>query len=151
MLKNQLVPMTLSALLLASPLAMAEEAHHPEQSGEEAAPASTAVTPATEGSGDAAAGTNPATTEGSGTMQPGMAGQGGGMTMPGMMGGMQGMGGGPGRGMMKGGQGMGCKMHQGMKGGHGMMQKHRDVLNRLDLIDARLVKIEALLERLIQR
>ena len=86
-----------------------------------------------------------------------------GMMQKGMMGGMQGMGGGPSGmmqggpgmmgmgGMMKGGQGMGCKMHQGMKGGHGMMQKHRDLENRLDLSDARLAKIETLLERLMQR
>jgi len=87
-----------------------------------------------------------------------------GMMQKGMMGGMQGMGSGPGSGMMQGGPGMmgmggmmkgspgmGCKMHQGMKGGHGMMQKHRDLENRLDLIDARLAKIETLLERLMQR
>lgn len=144
MRKKQLIPMALSSLLLAGPLAMAEEAHHPEQAGEEGAPAATAVAPATETSGEAAGGADPATTEGSGMMTPGM------MQKP-MMGGMQGMGGGPGSGMMKGGRGMGCKMHQGMKGGHGMMQKHQDVVNRLDLIDARLVKIEALLERLMQR
>jgi hypothetical protein len=60
--------------------------------------------------------------------------------------GMMGMG-----GMMKGSQGMGCKMHQSMKAGYGMMQKVRDVENRLDLIDARLAKIEPLLERLMQR
>lgn len=152
MFKNQLIPVALSALFVASPLAGAEEAHHPEQTGEDAASATTAVTPTTEALDDAAAGTDPATTEGSRTMQPGMSGQGSGMTMPGMMhkrmmGGMQGMGGGPSGGTM----GKGAMMHQGMKGGHGTMQKHRDVVNRLDLIDARLVKIEAMLERLMQR
>ncbi|MEA3274097.1 MAG: hypothetical protein U9Q81_02120 [Pseudomonadota bacterium] len=182
MIKKQLVPMALSALLVATPLVMAEEAHHPEQSAEDAASESTAVAPATQASDDAApAGTGPVTPKAPGMMPPGMSGQGGGMMMPGMMqkgmmGGMQGMGGGPAGGMMKGGPGMmgmggtmgkgammdrkmmGCMqgmgggmMQKGMMGGHAMMQKHQQVVNRLDLIDARLAKIETLLERLMQR
>ena len=54
--------------------------------------------------------------------------------------------------------GQGGMMSQGMKGGHGkrmmghgMMRKHQQVLNRLDLLDARLAKIETMLERLLQR
>ena len=42
-------------------------------------------------------------------------------------------------------------MQKGMMDGQGMMQKHQDVLNRIDLLDARLAKIETLLERLMQR
>ena len=147
--KNQLIPLALSSLLLASPLAIAEAPQPPETTAEGPASVATPVPAPTEAPGDAAPGSEPSATQGSGMMQPGMSGQGGGMMMPGMMQGgpgMMGMG-----GMMKGGQGMGCKMHQGMKGGHGMMQKHRDLENRLDLIDARLAKIETLLERLMQR
>jgi hypothetical protein len=168
MRKIQLIPLTLSSLLLASPVVIAEEAHHPETTAEGPATVATPAPAPTEAPGDAAPGSEPTATQGSGMMRPGMSGQGGGMTMPGMkqkwmMGGMQGMGGGPGSGMiqggpgmgmggmMKGGQGMGCKMHQGMKGGHCMLQKHRDLESRLDLIDARLAKIETLLERLMQR
>jgi len=56
-----------------------------------------------------------------------------------------GMMGGAGKGMM--GKGM---MGQHMMGKH-MMQKHNQVLNRLDLIDARIAKIETMLEKLLLR
>ena len=54
-----------------------------------------------------------------------------------MMGCMHGMGGG--------------MMRKGMMGGQGMMQMHLQLVTRLDLLDARLAKIEALFERLMQR
>ena len=161
MLEKQLVPMVLSALLLASPLALAEEAHHPEQAGAETKSATTLDAPAAKESGDAAADSESATTPAPGMPPPGMAGQGGGMMMPGMMHkrmmagmqGMQGMGGMMGRGPMMGcmhGMG-GNMMKKGMMGGPGMMQMHQQVVTRLDLIDARLAKIEALFGRLMQR
>jgi len=57
-------------------------------------------------------------------------------------------------GGMTGGQGgmgmMGKGMHGG-QGGMGMMGKHKQVVSSLDIIDARLAKIEVLLERLSQR
>ncbi len=67
----------------------------------------------------------------------------------GMMGG-HGMGG-PGMG---GAKGCGCPGHKGCTcghsgGGHGAM--HQDVVQRLDLIEARLAKIESMLESLMRR
>lgn len=62
------------------------------------------------------------------------------MTMPGMMAGMQGM------------QGMdGGMMKQALISGQGMMQMDQQVIIGLDLLDAGLAKIEALLERMLQR
>ena len=57
----------------------------------------------------------------------------------------------PGMGRMhkgKGHQGMG---HGGMQHGKGHHGKHRQVVQRLDLIEARLAKIEAMLEILMRR
>ena len=74
-----------------------------------------------------------------------------------------------GRGMMHGGQGgmgmMGRGMMHGVKGGgmgmmhgddakghrHGMHDKHRKLLGRLDLLEAHMIKIEVMLEKLLQR
>lgn len=166
MLNKRFGPLALSALLIASPLLLAEEAHQHSQ----AAPtATTEAAPPAEGKVAPSAGTTMAeavpmgapgvmpqqgvmsependTDQGSATTQM----QGG----PGMMGGgkmgrgMMGHGGG---GMMGhgGGRTMGGGDH-GM-GGHGMMKKHQEVLNRLDLLEARLAKIEVMLERLMQR
>ena len=73
-----------------------------------------------------------------------------GMMGKGMMGGSGGddegagmMGGG---GMMHGGKG-------GMMGGGkgGMQERYRELRDRLDLLDARMAKIETMLERLLQR
>ena len=64
----------------------------------------------------------------------------------------QGMGMGPGMGPGMG-KPCGCPGHQGCScghgGGHGAM--HQDVAQRLDLIEARLAKIEAMLESLMRR
>ena len=88
-----------------------------------------------------------------------MMGNRGGMMRQMMMEGQQGgsgmmMGQGGGNKMM----GQGGMMSRGMKGGHGKgmmghrtMRKHQQVVNRLDLLDARLAKIETMLERLMQR
>ncbi len=162
MFKQNVVLVALSGLLLTSPLVMAVDEHHPEKVAEVTQDARSME----KASGDAAVAP-------SGMMKPGMMSGGQSaesqsgtmMGRPGMMGsGM--MKGGPGMmgnrsGMMQGGSGMmgqGGMMSQGMKGGHGkrmmghgMMRKHQQVVNRLDLIDARMAKIEVMLERLMQR
>jgi hypothetical protein len=63
-----------------------------------------------------------------------------------------------GKGMMAGydmgpGKGCGCPGHQGCSGGHcgGHGGMHADMAQRLDLIEARLAKIEAMLESLMRR
>ena len=195
MLKKKFVPIALSGLLFASPLVLAEEAHHPE----EAVPASVATEQPAEPT--AAKSPDPADTGGmmmggqgmmgrGGKMGMMEGGQGGGMGMMGggkgggmgMMGGgkgggmgmMQGgqgggmgmMGGGKGggMGMMGGGKGGGMGMMHGSKGGgigmmgggmgghgHGMKEKHRKLIGRLDLLEARMAKIETMLERLLLR
>ncbi len=178
MLKKQLVPAVLSGLLLASPLVMAEEAHHPEKA--------TAMVEQGAGAGESAEAGGEAMPAGPGaivlggqqegeappagsTMGPGMMmgrgmGKGGcmmGMMRRGKMAGMQdgaGQGGmkmchGGKMGMMHGGKGggmKGCGCHRGGKG-HGMHEKHRKLIGRLDLLEARLAKIETMLERLLQR
>lgn len=200
MFKKRFVPFALSSLLLASPLALSEEAHHPGQDA--ALPQEVAA--AVSGAGDKApAETSGGMMEGSGMMGQGMMGQGmmdqgtgegqqddttaGGAMQPGMMmggpgtmrgpGGMMqgGRGGGMGMGMMRQGMmggmqddddaqggmmmgrgGMGGMMHGGksMMGhekGQGMHKHYRKLVGRLDLLEARMAKIETLLERLIQR
>lgn len=62
----------------------------------------------------------------------------------------------PGMGMMRHGGGGHGKGHGGMKHGGGQHgkgheDKHRQVVQRLDLIEARLAKIEAMLESLMRR
>ena len=143
----------LSGLLFASPLVMAVEEHHPENADEV-----TQDAPSMEKApGDAAVASSGMM--GAGMMKggPAMMGNRSGMMRQMMMGGQQG-----GSGMMQGGPGMmmgqGGMMSRGMKGGHGkgmmghgMMRKHQQVVNRLDLLDARLAKIETMLERLMLR
>jgi hypothetical protein len=179
----------LSALLLASPLALAVEAHHREGTPLSSAGAPPVVVSQAPGAdaepeagvpdteppsaisaaegGEAPAGDSPATA--------GMPGSPGGMDMMprGMMSGLHGgdggqgampmgtgmgmmpkgmmAGGGPGGGMM--GRGMGQSM--GAMGGMGcpgmMQQKFGKLMGRLDVLEARTAKIEAMLERLLQR
>jgi hypothetical protein len=61
----------------------------------------------------------------------------------------------PGKGMMRGGgqhgKGQGGKMHGGGQHGKGGNEKERQVVQRLDMIEARMAKIEAMLETLIRR
>lgn len=58
-------------------------------------------------------------------------------------------------GMMHGGgkhgKGQGAMMHGGGKHGKDMQQKHEQVVQRLDMIEARMAKIEAMLEILVRR
>jgi len=181
MLKKKFIPVALSSLMFVSPFVMAVDEHHPEKASEvtQDVPAvekvsvdATVVPSGTMKPGMMSMGQN--TDQPSGTMmmgRPGMMGPGmtsgkqsgesqSGKMGPGMMMGGPGMMGNRG-GMMRGGSsmmGQGGMMSQGMKGGHGkgmmghgMMPKHQQVVNRLDLLDARMAKIEAMLERLIQR
>jgi len=76
-----------------------------------------------------------------------------GMMGKGMMG--QGMMAGMERGEDQGGMGMmghGGKGMMGCPGGeHGMGGRYRELMGRIDLLEARMAKMETLLERLIQR
>jgi hypothetical protein len=60
-----------------------------------------------------------------------------------------------GKGMMHGGdqhgKGQGGMMHGGGRHGKQGEDKHRQVLQRLDMIEARMAKIEAMLEILVRR
>lgn len=179
MRKTPLVPLTLSALLLVSPLVMAVEAHHPEE-GAMTAEESAGVEASGEGAAETLASPGAMTTGdqeamGSGMMEAEEAGEssqpgamGPGMTMggPGMMrpgmgkGGCMGMMPQGGKGGMPGGmmgrRGMTGMMHGGMGGGMGMRhggmhEKHRELIGRLDLLEARMAKIEVMLERLLQQ
>lgn len=138
MFKRNIFPVVLSGLLFASPFAMAVDEHHPENATEVAQDA-----PEQNAADDVVA-------VPSGMMMP--MNQGGGMMGKMMAGGQKGGG-----GMMQGRSGMmgqgGGMMSHGMKGGHdkGMMRKHQQVVNRLDMLDARMAKIEVMLERLMQR
>ena len=85
-------------------------------------------------------------------MEPGMQGPGkegcrmGKGGMKGMMHGGMGKGGMMGGGMEKGGK-MGCRMGQS-----GITQEqYRELIGRLDVLDARMAKIDAMLERLLER
>jgi hypothetical protein len=169
MRNTMFVPMTLAGLLLASPIVMAVEANHPDEEGAVTADESGAglvAVETVETTDESPSAEQPAAMGGPGMMDQGMMGQGmmggqqteassaaAGTTRPGMgmgrsgmMGGQQGQG---------GGMGM---MRQGMMGG-GMMDKpkrgvaemHQQVLGRLDLLEARLAKVETMLERLLQR
>jgi hypothetical protein len=61
----------------------------------------------------------------------------------------------PGKGMMHGGgqhgKGKGGMMHGGGRHGKEGGDRHRQVLQRLDMIEARMAKIEAMLEILLRR
>ena len=168
MLKKLFVPVALSGLLIASPLAMAVDEHHPEEDAEvtqdavsleEVSEAAAATPNSMMEPGMMSGGENTDTQGGMmmgrpGMMGPGMMGPGMMKCRPAMMGSHGGMmrqmkmgsqpgGDGQGGGMMQGGSGM---MGQG-----GMKRKQQQVMNRLDLLDARMAKIETMLEHLMQR
>jgi hypothetical protein len=56
-----------------------------------------------------------------------------------------------GMGMKQKGMGQHGKGHDGMKHGKGKHEKHAEVLQRLDMIEARMAKMEAMLESLMRR
>jgi len=179
MMKKTVVSMAMAALFIASPLAFAVDEHHPgdeaqpmqadpsaESMTSESGDASSGGMMPMDGSMDQASGAmmmGPAMgdtgTMGSGMMMggPGMMGQRGGMMRQMMMGSQQGadgQGGMMGPGKMRGcasGMHQGGMMNRGMGGMGGMMQSRQQLMGRLDLLDARLAKIEAMLESLLQR
>jgi hypothetical protein len=111
MLKKQCVPMALSSLLLASPLLLAEDAHHPQQSPGTVGQNAAVVGKSTEATGSTAAGTSQMM--GSGTMSQGMMGSQQGKKTPTPAGTM-------GPGMMMKGHGGAMMMGHGMGQGSGM-------------------------------
>jgi hypothetical protein len=180
MFTKRLSPLALSALLLGSPLAIAQET--PDTAAAGVTPAEVPAGSGETQEGDTATpaapggmnmGESATTTQGPGmtTGGPGMMMGGGGMMDmtrcgKGMMMGQGMMGKGKmGQGMMGGsggddeGAGMmggGGMMHGGkggmMGGGKGGMQeRYRELRSRLDLLDARMAKIETMLELLLQR
>jgi hypothetical protein len=56
-----------------------------------------------------------------------------------------------GMGMKQKGMGQHGRGHDGMKHGKGKHEKHAEVLQRLDMIEARMAKMEAMLESLMRR
>lgn len=172
MLIKKCLPAALPALLLLSPWALAQEApaqdagissvEAPAPSDETSAADVAAGEMEMEATDDSATSTNESGDEsdssmaGSGMMMPGMTG---GPRGPGMMmgcGAMKDMTRCP-KGMMGQGMGRGMMgmMHGGkggmMGGGPGMQRHYRDLRNRLDLLDARMARIESMLEHLMQR
>jgi hypothetical protein len=172
MFMNRFIPVTLIGLLFVShPVFSEETAAQPEPGGSAAGVAAEAVAPApaqetaTPASGmemgehDMMGG--PKMTMGDQgsadknegmAMEPGMQGPGkegcrmGKGGMKGMMHGGMGKGGMMGGGMEKGGK-MGCRMGQS-----GITQEqYRELIGRLDVLDARMAKIDAMLERLLER
>ncbi|GEM_PF-2373125 len=175
MFKQILITFAISGLLGSGPAVLAEEAHPSDQADGAKAPAAVQTAPT------GTASTDTAMPMGKGSPMRGEMKMGGGVPsgqMPGR--GMMGPAGGMMQKMMRPGgaagettaqmpmagrMGMGrpCAqkegggmmgkgmMNKGMMGKRMMMAKHRQLVNRLDLIDARLAKIEAMLERLLQR
>jgi hypothetical protein len=143
---------TCVALGLSVSSAYADEAHHPDD-GQAAATTAMATAPT---GNDGASDTPPAMPAGQGVMpmmgMGHMPGNQGGMPMMGRMMGMSGMPAGQQGGMPMMNRMMGKgMMGKAMHGGHGMMAMHNQVLSRLDLMEARLAKMEVLLERMTQR
>jgi hypothetical protein len=201
MTNTPFVPLTLSALLLASPLTIAEDAQHPETATATESDSAPAAAPAEANADTSGAGggmrMDPGATgsamiagqenQGSGDAEDGSQGvaMGPGMMMggPGMMGCrrmMSGMMGGPGMmgrqemtggpGMMSGPRNMGgprMMARRGMTGqgmgrgaGMGLMPRggmcggqyaYSALISRLELLDARMAKIETMLDWLLQR
>jgi hypothetical protein len=153
MFRNSIAPLALSGLLVVSLPVFSQEAVVPPD--QTAVPATTS-TPDESQAPEAAA---PAEGDGA-TMMPGMMGRGmmgqGRKSCHKGMGGMMGMMSGP---MSKGGMnamGPGARDMDGMQGCRadraGISKKqYRELMGRLDILDARMAKIDAMLERLLQR
>ncbi len=166
MVMKRFMPVALTGLLFVSyPVLSEETAAQPEQVGSVAEVATEAVEPVQ--SQETAAPTSGMEMGGPGmTMgEQGTADKNEGMAMePGMQGpGKEGcrMGKGGMQGMMHGGMGKGGMMADGM-GKSGKMgccmghssitqEQYRELIGRLDVLDARMAKIDAMLERLLER
>jgi hypothetical protein len=166
MFTKKFIPVVLTGLLFASQPVLSEEPVVQPEQGEVAAVVTVeAADPAQVQETAAQAGGMEAAGPGMTMDEPGSADNSVGMAMqPGMMGpgkkgcrvgmgGMKGMmPGGMGKGgMMGGGMGAGCKTGCCM-GYSGISKKqYRELMGRLDVLDARMAKIDAMLERLLQR
>jgi hypothetical protein len=156
MFMMRFMPVALTGLLLASQPVLAEEAAVEPDQGVVAAGGIPVV--AVEAGRDQEAGTP---SGGMGMAGPGMMGeQGGGAgtpgmaTQPGMMGpGKPGcrMGKGGMQGMMPGAMAKGCKPGFCMEGSGISRKQYRELMGRLDVLEARMAKIDAMLERLLER
>jgi len=166
MFTNRFIPAVLTGLVFASQPVLSEEAVVQPEQGEVAAVVTLeAVDPAQVQEIAAAAGGMETDSPGMTTDEQGGADIPGGMAMqPGMMGpGKKGcrMGRGGMKGMMHAGMGKGAMMAGGTEAGcktgccmshSGITKKqYRELMGRLDVLDARMVKIDAMLERLLER
>ena len=162
MITKRFIPVVLTGLLFASQSALSEEPVVQPEQGDVAAvvtvetvdpgPGQETAAPAAglETDGTGMTKDEPGSTEASEgmAMQPGMMG-------PGMKGCRMGMGGM--KGMMPGGMGGMGGMGKGCKTGccmshAGITEKqYRELMGRLDVLDARMAKIDAMLERLLER
>ena len=169
MFTKKLIPVVLTGLLFASQPVLSEEpVVQPEQGDVAAVVTLESVDPAQVQEIAAPAGGTETDGPGMTMNEQGSADKSGGMAMrPGMMGpgmkgcrmargGMKGMmpggvGMGGMKGMMGGGMGTGCKTGCCM-GRSGITKKqYRELMGRLDVLDARMAKIDAMLERLLER
>ena len=166
MFTKRFIPVFLAGLVFASQPVLSEEAVVQPEQGEVAAVVTLeAVDPAQVQETAAPAGGMETDSPGMTTDEQGGADMPGGMAMqPGMMGpGMKGcrMGMGGMKGMMPGGMGkgamMGCGTGAGCKTGCCMghpgitKKQYRELMGRLDVLDARMAKIDAMLEHLLER
>ena len=169
MFTKKFMPVVLTGLLFASQPVLSEEpVVQPEQSEVAAVVTVEAVDPAQVQETAAQAAGMEADGPGMTMDEPGSADKSVGMAMqPGMMGpgkngcrmnkgGMKGMmpggmGKGGMKGMMPGGMGKGCKTGCCMSRSVITNKQYRELMGRLDVVDARLAKIDAMLERLLER
>jgi len=166
MFTKRFIPVFLTGLVFASQPVLSEESVvQPEQGDVAAVVTLEAVDPAPLQETTAAVGETETDGAGMTTDEQGSPDMTGGMAMqPGMMGpGKKGcrMGRGGMKGMMHAGMGKGAMMAGGTEAGcktgccmshSGITKKqYRELMGRLDVLDARMVKIDAMLERLMER
>ena len=166
MFTKRFIPVFLTGLVFASQPVLSEESVvQPEQGDVAAVVTLEAVDPEQIQETTAAVGGSEANATGMTTDEQGSPDMTGGMAMqPGMMGpgkkgcrmgrgGMKGMmPSGMGKGaMMAGDTGAGCKTGCCMSHSGITKKQYRELMSRLDVLDARMVKIDAMLERLLER
>jgi hypothetical protein len=159
MITKKFIPVVLTGLLFASQPASSEEpVVQPEQGDVAAVVTVEAVDPGPVQETAAPAAGMETVGPGMTMDETGSAGKSEGMAMqPGMMGpgkkgcrmGMGGMGGK--KGMMHGGMDEGCRTGCCMSHCGITEKQYRELMGRLDMLDARMAKIDAMLERLLER
>lgn len=165
MFTKRFIPVFLTGLVFASQPVLSEEAVvQPEQGDVAAVVTLEAVDPAQVQETTAAVGGSETKASGMTTDEQGSPDTTGMAMQPGMMGpgkkgcrmgrgGMKGMmPAGMGKGaMMAGGTGAGCRTGCCMSHSGITKKQYRELMGRLDVLDARIVKIDAMLERLLER